>query len=184
MLVLLLALAVIMAVRATPVRLLAAHQHAQAAFTPPTSPSSAAAVDRLVEFLADAKTVVTITGAGISTESNIPDYRSPTGSYSRGFKPMVHDEFISKAVKRNRYWARSMLGYSRFSQAVPNAGHRALAAFEHDGGRMGLLITQNVGTYLFVCLVYNRAQSTTLSSVAFNPPRPKQIRRPAPKSRE
>ena len=72
------------------------------------------------------------------------DYRSPTGSFSRGFKPMVHDEFITQQVKRSRYWARSMLGYHRFSEAKPNEGHQALAAMEKDLKMLGLLISQNV----------------------------------------
>jgi len=76
------------------------------------------------------------------------DYRSPTGSFSRGFKPMVHDEFITQQVKRSRYWARSMLGYHRFSEAKPNEGHRALAALEKDLKMLGLLISQNVDVRL------------------------------------
>jgi NAD-dependent SIR2 family protein deacetylase len=57
---------------------------------------------------------------------------------------MVHDEFINHQVKRSRYWARSMLGYHRFSEARPNEGHRALASLEKDLGMLGLLISQNV----------------------------------------
>lgn len=55
---------------------------------------------------------------------------------------MVHDEFINKEVKRKRYWARSMLGYSKFSGARPNAGHKALVTLEKDLGKLDHLITQ------------------------------------------
>ncbi len=62
---------------------------------------------------------------------------------------MVHDEFINHQVKRSRYWARSMLGYHRFSEAKPNEGHRALASLEKDLGMLGLLISQNVDVCIF-----------------------------------
>jgi len=80
--------------------------------------------------------LVVLTGAGLSTDSGIPDYRGP-GSPSR--KPMTYQEFVSGPAARQRYWARSHLGWSRMRRAVPNAGHRALATIDPD-----LLITQNV----------------------------------------
>lgn len=80
--------------------------------------------------------LVVLTGAGVSTDSGIPDYRSP-GSPSR--QPMTYQQFISGPQERQRYWARSHLGWRRMGSAVPNAGHRALAAIEPE-----LLITQNV----------------------------------------
>ncbi|MEV5440554.1 NAD-dependent protein deacetylase [Streptomyces sp. NPDC052682] len=86
--------------------------------------------------------VLVLSGAGISTESGIPDYRGEGGSLSR-HTPMTYQEFIAGARARRRYWARSHLGWRTFGRAVPNAGHRAVAAF----GRQGLLagvITQNV----------------------------------------
>lgn len=86
--------------------------------------------------------VVVLSGAGLSTESGIPDYRGDGGSLSR-HTPMTYQDFTASAQARRRYWARSHLGWRTFGRARPNAGHRAVAAF----GRHGLLsgvITQNV----------------------------------------
>ncbi|MGW3664643.1 NAD-dependent protein deacetylase [Streptomyces sp. NPDC005141] len=86
--------------------------------------------------------VLVLSGAGISTESGIPDYRGEGGSLSR-HTPMTYQDFTASAGARRRYWARSHLGWRTFGRARPNDGHRAVAAF----GRHGLLsgvITQNV----------------------------------------
>lgn len=86
--------------------------------------------------------VLVLSGAGLSTESGIPDYRGEGGSLRR-HTPMTYQEFIADPRARRRYWARSHLGWRTFGRARPNAGHRAVAAF----GRHGLLagvITQNV----------------------------------------
>ncbi|MEU8777011.1 NAD-dependent protein deacetylase [Streptomyces sp. NPDC048606] len=86
--------------------------------------------------------VLVLSGAGISTESGIPDYRGEGGSLSR-HTPMTYQEFVGDVRARRRYWARGHLGWRTFGRARPNAGHRAVAAF----GRHGLLagvITQNV----------------------------------------
>ncbi|GGV54818.1 NAD-dependent protein deacetylase [Streptomyces pilosus] len=90
----------------------------------------------------DAGGVLVLSGAGISTESGIPDYRGEGGSLSR-HTPMTYQDFTGSSQARRRYWARSHLGWRTFGRARPNAGHRAVAAF----GRHGLLrgvITQNV----------------------------------------
>ncbi|MER8235332.1 NAD-dependent protein deacetylase [Streptomyces sp. NPDC094049] len=86
--------------------------------------------------------VLVLSGAGISTESGIPDYRGAGGSLSR-HTPMTYQDFTASAGARRRYWARSHLGWRTFGRARPNDGHRAVAAF----GRRGLLggvVTQNV----------------------------------------
>ncbi|MEV8228941.1 NAD-dependent protein deacetylase [Streptomyces sp. NPDC079167] len=86
--------------------------------------------------------VLVLSGAGISTESGIPDYRGEGGSLSR-HTPMTYQEFSAGAQARRRYWARSHLGWRTFRRARPNAGHRAVAAFgRHD--RLSGVITQNV----------------------------------------
>ncbi|MFC6288165.1 NAD-dependent protein deacetylase [Nocardioides sp. GCM10027113] len=80
--------------------------------------------------------LVVLTGAGVSTDSGIPDYRGP-GSPNR--TPMTFQEFVSGPASQQRYWARSHLGWGRMRHAAPNAGHHALARLDPE-----LLITQNV----------------------------------------
>jgi NAD-dependent SIR2 family protein deacetylase len=81
-----------------------------------------------------------LTGAGLSTDSGIPDYRGPN---SPNRLPMTYGEFVSGPQAQRRYWARSHVGWARMGNAAPNAGHRALAALEARGV-VDLLITQNV----------------------------------------
>ena len=96
-------------------------------------------LDRAMGVLAD-RPIVALTGAGLSTDSGIPDYRGP-GSPRR--TPMTYQEFLSGEPAQRRYWARSHVGWARMSHAAPNSGHRALAALERCGALHGL-ITQNV----------------------------------------
>jgi NAD-dependent SIR2 family protein deacetylase len=81
-----------------------------------------------------------LTGAGLSTDSGIPDYRGP-GSPPRS--PMTYQEFVKDAANRQRYWARNHIGWSHLRHADPNQGHYAAAELERRGYLTGL-ITQNV----------------------------------------
>ena len=101
-------------------------------------------IRQLVEHIRGARRLLCVTGAGLSTTSGIPDYRSPNGSYSRGHKPIQHAEFVKSEANRRRYWSRSFVGWRYFSRAEPNAAHHALAALEMHGHLAGGLITQNV----------------------------------------
>jgi NAD-dependent SIR2 family protein deacetylase len=83
---------------------------------------------------------VLLTGAGLSTDSGIPDYRGP-GSPPRS--PMTYQEFVKDAANRQRYWARNHIGWSHLRHADPNQGHYAVAELERRGHLTGL-ITQNV----------------------------------------
>ena len=85
---------------------------------------------------------VVLSGAGLSTESGIPDYRGVTGRARRS-QPMTYQEFTRSAAARQRYWARSHLGWRHIAAAEPNAGHRAVAELERRGLLAGV-ITQNV----------------------------------------
>jgi NAD-dependent SIR2 family protein deacetylase len=89
--------------------------------------------------------VLILSGAGLSTESGIPDYRGPTGLARRvsGSTPMTYQTFIGGAEARRRYWARSYLGWRHIARAVPNDGHRAVAELSRRGLLTGI-ITQNV----------------------------------------
>ncbi|WP_304050924.1 NAD-dependent protein deacetylase [Jatrophihabitans endophyticus] len=86
--------------------------------------------------------VVVLSGAGLSTESGIPDYRGPTGAL-RTAQPMTYQDFVASAAGRRRYWARSFLGWRRIAAAEPNDGHRAVADLQRRGLLDGV-ITQNV----------------------------------------
>lgn len=90
-------------------------------------------IRRLAEWWHNKDQVLCLTGAGLSTESGIPDYRGNQGSYHRGHKPMVHDQFMKSEYQRKRYWGRGMVGWKSFDQTLPNDGHYALAALEERG---------------------------------------------------
>ena len=84
--------------------------------------------------------LLALTGAGLSTDSGIPDYRGPA---SPKRTPMTYTEFVSGPLAQRRYWARSHVGWARMARALPNPGHHALAALEATGVLHGV-ITQNV----------------------------------------
>ena len=95
----------------------------------------------LLDLLRGRRAVV-LAGAGCSTESGIPDYRGPEGSL-RTRTPVQYQDFVRSEAARTRYWARSTVGWPRFSAARPNAAHHALARLE-EGGAVRGVITQNV----------------------------------------
>ncbi|MEV0592841.1 NAD-dependent protein deacetylase [Nonomuraea cavernae] len=98
-------------------------------------------LDSLAGLLAEGGVVV-LSGAGLSTESGIPDYRGPTGRARRA-EPMTYQRFVGSAEARRRYWARSHVGWRQIGLAAPNAGHRAVAELERCGLLDGI-VTQNV----------------------------------------
>ncbi|GAA2649347.1 NAD-dependent protein deacetylase [Paractinoplanes durhamensis] len=95
----------------------------------------------LGEWIADGDVVV-LSGAGLSTDSGIPDYRGPSGSARRS-TPMTYQTFTGDPIARRRYWARSHLGWRTIGDARPNEGHAAVASLQHQGV-VGGIITQNV----------------------------------------
>ena len=98
-------------------------------------------VQHLAALLAGRRVLV-LSGAGVSTESGIPDYRGPE-SIKKPRNPMRYKEFVGSAEARRRYWARSFRGWLAVHRAAPNGGHRALAGMEARGA-VGGVITQNV----------------------------------------
>lgn len=103
---------------------------------PTTAP---APVDQALDLLTG-RPLVALTGAGLSTDSGIPDYRGPC---SPRRTPMTYTEFVSGPTAQRRYWARSHVGWGRMARARPNEGHQAIATLEGAGVLHGV-ITQNV----------------------------------------
>ncbi len=98
--------------------------------------------ERLHELIAGAQRIVAFTGAGISTESGIPDFRSPGGIWTK-YQPIYFDDFMSSEEMRREAWRRKFATDETLSKAEPNAGHRALAKLVEQG-RMSAVITQNI----------------------------------------
>jgi NAD-dependent deacetylase len=98
--------------------------------------------DELAGLIAQSRRAVAFTGAGISTESGIPDFRSPGGVWSR-MKPILFDEFLHDEDKRREAWQRAFSGVAGWTGAAPNAGHYALARLV-AAGKVTSVITQNV----------------------------------------
>jgi NAD-dependent SIR2 family protein deacetylase len=96
--------------------------------------------DDLVDLVSGGDVLV-LSGAGISTDSGIPDYRGPDGT--RRVEPMMYGEFAGSSEARRRYWARSYIGWQRFRAAVPNDGHRIVTRLQR-AGYVGAVVTQNV----------------------------------------
>ncbi|WP_027581551.1 NAD-dependent protein deacetylase [Bradyrhizobium sp. Ai1a-2] len=99
--------------------------------------------DRALEdFINRHSRLFVLTGAGCSTNSGIPDYRDSDGKWKRT-PPVTYQAFIHEHATRQRYWARSLIGWRRFGRALPNDAHHALAQLEAKG-RSKILLTQNV----------------------------------------
>jgi NAD-dependent deacetylase len=99
-------------------------------------------IKAVANWLAEAQSAVVFTGAGVSTESGIPDFRSPGGVWSRR-KPILFDEYVRDPEARLEYWRQRALTHAEFTRAEPNVAHQAFAAWEKSGRIRGL-ITQNI----------------------------------------
>lgn len=100
------------------------------------------AVEQLGELIAAASVIVPFTGAGISTECGIPDFRSPGGIWTRN-RPISYDEFVSSRQARDESWRRRFAMQPTFAAAKPGRGHRALASL-YRAGKIPAVITQNI----------------------------------------
>lgn len=98
--------------------------------------------DELKRLIADASSIVAFTGAGISTESGIPDFRSPGGIWTR-YKPIEFGDFLASEEMRRETWRRKFATHATMQKATPNAGHRGLARLV-ELGKMPAVITQNI----------------------------------------
>lgn len=114
-------------------------------FVPASGSFDSSALEQLQPFISQASRLFVISGAGLSTESGIPDYRSEgVGLYARtNRRPMQHSEFVRSEKSRQRYWARNYVGWPQFSSHQPNSAHLALRDWE-EKGKLHWLVTQNV----------------------------------------
>jgi NAD-dependent deacetylase len=106
------------------------------------APDLETAIDHLQELVDGARVIAPFTGAGISTECGIPDFRSPGGLWTKN-KPIPFDEFLASQDMRNEAWRRRFAMDAHFSAALPGRGHLALASF-YRTGKAPAVITQNI----------------------------------------
>jgi len=97
---------------------------------------------KLAGWLQTAKSVVVFTGAGVSTESGIPDFRSPSGVWSK-YRTVYYNDFMASPDERYEYWRQKAEAHRDFADAKPNAGHQAIAKWEQSSTIRGV-ITQNI----------------------------------------
>ncbi|MBL9122872.1 MAG: hypothetical protein JNG90_04520, partial [Planctomycetaceae bacterium] len=97
---------------------------------------------QVAQWLAAARRAVVFTGAGMSTASGIPDFRSPGGIWSK-YQPVYFDDFLASASARHEYWRQKAEAHREFADARPNRGHEILARWERSGRVRGV-ITQNI----------------------------------------
>jgi NAD-dependent deacetylase len=106
------------------------------------TPDLAQAMADLQDLVAEASTIVPFTGAGISTECGIPDFRSPGGLWTKN-RPIPFDEFLASQEARNESWRRRFAMADQFGDARPGRGHRALASL-YRAGKVPAVVTQNI----------------------------------------
>ena len=99
-------------------------------------------IERIARLVRAAQTGVGFTGAGISTDSGIADFRSPHGVWAK-YEPVYFDQFIASPAARHRYWRQKCEGHAEISKAEPNLGHRTLVNWE-DAGYLRGVVTQNI----------------------------------------
>ncbi|KAL0867679.1 hypothetical protein ABMA27_008418 [Loxostege sticticalis] len=117
----------------------------QIVYVPKHKPPEQKDLEKLKDFLLRNEKILVLTGAGISTESGIPDYRSEeVGLYARSnHKPVQYQEFVKYPKVRQRYWARNFVGWPRFSKIEPNATHISIKNLQQIG-KVTAVVTQNV----------------------------------------
>ncbi|XP_072034100.1 NAD-dependent protein lipoamidase sirtuin-4, mitochondrial-like [Amphiura filiformis] len=132
-------------IQSFPFRSWSSNSHFSTMFVPQSSPIHRDKLFALQDFISRSKKLFILTGAGISTESGIPDYRSEgVGLYARSdSRPIQYMEFINSEERRKRYWARNFVGWKQFSSFEPNLCHLTLSEWE-KAGRLHWLVTQNV----------------------------------------
>ncbi|CAJ1050675.1 NAD-dependent protein lipoamidase sirtuin-4%2C mitochondrial [Xyrichtys novacula] len=135
----------ILSLHSAPVRWASSVPAGVVSFVPVCSSTDPQSRELLQDFVSRSTRLLVITGAGLSTESGIPDYRSEgVGLYARtDRRPMQHVEFLRSAKSRQRYWARNFVGWPQFSSHQPNSAHRVLQRWE-ERGKVHWLVTQNV----------------------------------------
>ena len=107
-----------------------------------TPPDLSAAIRELRSLIKDADRILPFTGAGISTECGIPDFRSPGGLWTKN-RPIPFDDFMASRAMRDESWRRRFVMEESFAQAQPGRGHRALATLYH-AGKVPAVVTQNI----------------------------------------
>ena len=119
--------------------------HMPQSFVPKAEPVKSHDIQVLESFVNDSRRLFILSGAGLSTESGLPDYRSKdVGLYERtNRRPMMYQEFTKSSSARQKYWARNFVGWPWFSKAQPNDSHLALYEWEQSG-RVSNIVTQNV----------------------------------------
>lgn len=108
----------------------------------PTSSGEVSSIETLAQWIQDSRRTLVFTGAGISTESGIPDFRSPGGVWSQN-RTVYFEEFLNSEADRFEYWRQKSQTHIEFQSASPNVAHRILAKWEQQQ-RIGAIVTQNI----------------------------------------